>query len=233
MPVVPSVQVPPERALDDPVLQAASPDPRVTTGVPAYWEWLKIPVSFWLAFHVAAMVIYPASIGAPPREILSQITSRCFQRYMEALYMVSGHRFFAPEPGPSTLVQYRLEHADGRVTEQVFPHRSIRPRLLYHRYFMLSERPVDVSDLTTWYRMYARHLAHWHDAERVTLWRVVHRLPDPEDVIAGKPLNAPEFYTHEFIGAWTRQQLEEEPLIQWEDEEPSPADRPTTAEAAP
>ncbi len=210
---------------DAPVYRVEGPDgvddapPR-----PAYWEWLKIPVTFWLIFHVAAMVIYPASIGAPPRELLSRITARYFQRYMEALFMVGGHRFFAPEPGPSTLVQYRLEHADGTVTEKIFPHRDIRPRLLYHRYFMLSERPMDVADLRTWYRMYARHLAYWYDAERVTMWRVVHRLPDPEEVLAGKPLNAPEFYSYEPMGSWTRQELEEGPLI--------PAEPQETAETA-
>ena len=215
------MSVPPDRPVPDSLEcgaeRAAGPDD--VPPLPAYWEWLKIPVTFWLVFHVAAMVIYPASIGAPPRELLSRLTARYFQRYMEALFLVGGHRFFAPEPGPSTLIQYRLEHPDGSVTEQIFPHRDIRPRLLYHRYFMLSERPMDVADLQTWYRMYARHLAYWYNAERVTLWRVVHRLPDPEDVIAGKPLNAPEFYTYEPMGSWTRQELEEGPLIPAEPQE--------------
>ena len=181
--------------------------------VAEYWDWLKIPVSMWLIFHLAAMVLYPASVGNPPRELLSRVRDRIFERYMEALFMTGGHRFFAPEPGPSALVQYRLEQADGRVTEGIFPHRSISPRLLYHRYFMLSERPMDVFDRRLWHRMYARHLAYWFDAERVTIWRVLHRLPNPDDVIAGKSLDDPEFYDYEAMGTWTREELEAVPLL--------------------
>lgn len=177
------------------------------------WEILKIPVSIWLVFHLAAVVIYPASILVPRRGLLAQVRDLFFERYMEALYMVQGHRFFAPEPGPGTLVAYKVERDDGSVVESVFPRREIRPRLLYHRHFMLSERVQDVDDQGRWFRMYARHLAHVNDGARVTLWRVIHRLPTPDDILSGKRLEDDEFYEQQPLGSWTAEELDApEPL---------------------
>lgn len=171
------------------------------------WAALKPAVSLWLAFHVLAVALYPASILVPERGLLARVRDTFFERYMEALYMVQGNRFFAPEPGPGTLIAYEIERADGSKVEQVFPRREIRPRLLYHRHFMLTERVQDVDDPEQWYWMYARHLAAAEQGERVTLTRIIHGLPTPGDIIAGKRLEDPEFYQREPIGSWTAEEL--------------------------
>jgi hypothetical protein len=56
------------------------------------------------------------------------------------MYLDHGYFFFAPNPGPSFLVKYKVEFADGRdPVEGVFPNLEEQtPRLLYHRYFMVS-----------------------------------------------------------------------------------------------
>ena len=124
--------------------------------------------------------------------------------------MVQGHRFFAPEPGPGTMVAYKVERADGTVIEEsIFPRREIKPRLMYHRYFMLSERVQDVGIETEWFRMYARHLAHELGGEKVALWRIVHELATPEDIEAGKLLSDEEFYSEDELGSWTLAELNE------------------------
>jgi hypothetical protein len=176
---------------------------------PGPGSWRRTVVSLWLLFHVSAIVIYPAAILVPPRGLLRAISDVCFERYMEALYMVQGHRFFAPEPGPGTMIAYRIERADGSVEENIFPRREISPRLMYHRHFMLSERVQDVGVETEWYRMYARHLAHVMEGSRVTLWQVVHQLPTPEDILAGKRLDDDEFYERRELGSWSRAELDE------------------------
>ena len=57
-----------------------------------------------------------------------------------ALFMGHGYRFFAPNPGDSHIVKYKITREDGTQIEGTFPDRkSMRPRLLYHRWFMLSE----------------------------------------------------------------------------------------------
>ncbi|MFV0444239.1 MAG: hypothetical protein ACK5Q5_11780 [Planctomycetaceae bacterium] len=171
--------------------------------------WWKPLISAWLLYHVVGIALYPAAILVPARGLLSTVSNLFYERYMEGLYMVQGHRFFAPEPGPGTLIAYRIERSDGSVEENSFPRRDIAPRLLYHRYFMLSERVQDVGDEPEWYRMYARHLAHEFGGERVQLWRVVHRLATPDDIAAGKHLNDDEFYDRRDLGDWSRAELDQ------------------------
>lgn len=57
-----------------------------------------------------------------------------------ALFLGHGYRFFGPDPGPGHLLIYQGERSDGSRFEGVFPDSSTHwPRLLYHRWFMLSE----------------------------------------------------------------------------------------------
>jgi hypothetical protein len=66
---------------------------------------------------------------------------RWLDPYISALFLDHGYFFFAPDPGPSALVDYKVELADSRAPiEGRFPNlKEQQPRLLYHRYFMLSE----------------------------------------------------------------------------------------------
>ena len=66
--------------------------------------------------------------------------------YSQWLYINHGYFFFAPNPGPSHLIQYSLDAQTAQSAEpnqtkiHLLPDREKhRPRLLYHRYFMLSE----------------------------------------------------------------------------------------------
>lgn len=197
-----------ERPADVETLPCDEP-PEEPAVAPQGQPWVKRLVTAWLLFHVTAVALYPAAILVPPRGLLRAISNLFFEPYMEGLYMVGGHRFFAPEPGPGTMVEYRVERADGSVEENIFPRREISPRLMYHRHFMLSERVQDVGVETEWFRMYARHLAHELGGERVTLWRVVHRLATPEDIQAGKHLTDEEFYDRRELGSWSLAELDE------------------------
>ena len=59
----------------------------------------------------------------------------------QALYLNHGYRFFGPDPGPSHLVHFEITGVNGEKVEGHFPDRNQQwPRLLYHRWFMLSER---------------------------------------------------------------------------------------------
>jgi len=57
-----------------------------------------------------------------------------------AMFLGHGYRFFGPEPAPSHRLVYQGKRKDGSDFEGVFPSRENHwPRLLYHRWFMLSE----------------------------------------------------------------------------------------------
>ena len=66
--------------------------------------------------------------------------SRLVAPVHQALFLGHGYRFFGPDPGPSHILEYRIESADGEEINDKFPDRDQHwPRLLYHRWFMLSE----------------------------------------------------------------------------------------------
>jgi len=175
---------------------------------PRFNIW-RAAVSAALVFHLFAIVAAPFA-GPPPKSRLSDLIAAPFRPYLNAINANHGYRFFGPDPGPSHLVRYRLELDDGSLLEGQFPDLAEhRPRLLYHRYFMLSEHlndmlpprdapPEAVRPAEQLFqqivRSYARELLDRHDARRVTLELVEHGIADPSDVARGMPLDDPRLY---------------------------------------
>ena len=94
-------------------------------------------VNLWLVFHLVAIIIAPAAMD--PSSELTRSVYDVFQPYLDALYLNHGYHFFAPEPEESTLLSFEAERPDGTVVRGRIPDRATQPRLLYHRYFMLTE----------------------------------------------------------------------------------------------
>jgi hypothetical protein len=100
----------------------------------------RVVASVLILIHLTAAFV-AALVAAPPYSELSSAVAEVFRPYVNAADLNHGYRFFAPDPGPSHLVRYRLEFADGSKRVGQFPNLDEeRPRLLYHRYFMLSEK---------------------------------------------------------------------------------------------
>jgi hypothetical protein len=118
------------------------PQPHDRNHLSAGWsrsaKWL---VSLLVVFHLAAVFIAPMSFASRPGSPAVDPLRSVFLPYIQSLYLDHGYAFFAPDPGPSHLVEFRLNFAEERPAKTGrFP--SIRehyPRLLYHRHFMLSE----------------------------------------------------------------------------------------------
>ena len=89
----------------------------------------------YLSIVVLAPLTNPSGAGqltVPVAEVVAPVH--------QALYLNHGYRFFAPDPGPSHVLVYEIETADGKKIKGHFPDReNTSPRLLYHRWFMLSE----------------------------------------------------------------------------------------------
>lgn len=147
-------------------------------------------------------------MAVAPASLLAQKTWLVFRPYLEVLYLNHGYHFFAPEPGPSHLVRYELRFEDGRVEQGLFPDRHRhRPRLLYHRHFMLSEflnnLAIDESRAELFNavtKSYADHLRHSHGATEATLHLRRHYLPSPQHVTSGKRLDAIELFAERPLG---------------------------------
>jgi len=100
---------------------------------------IRIVVLVLLMLYLSVMVLAPLTnpVGAPE---LTTPVAKAVSPVHQALYLNHGYRFFAPDPGPSHSVAYEIEIADGKQIKGHFPDRDgTFPRLLYHRWFMLSE----------------------------------------------------------------------------------------------
>ncbi len=153
-------------------------------------------------------MIGPCSVA--PASALSHRVWSVYRPYLQAAYLNHGYHFFAPEPGPSHLVRYEVELADGSRQSGFFPDRTRhRPRLLYHRYFMLSEHLNALMDsgaapevVGAYVASFARRILHVHRGQRATLYLMRHLLPEPAAVLAGKPLDEPSLYRERLLGTF-------------------------------
>ncbi len=192
---------------------------------------VKLVLSGLLLFHLTAVFWAPfafaCNVGGSSSPLADPV-GRWLQPYTDALFLNHGYFFFAPNPGPSHLVRYQVEFDDGREPlVGMFPDLATqRPRLLYHRHFMLAEslydryappdpppeptpppltapptakaafkreREVYSRGLAAWqhqrrqyealWQAFEGHLRHEHGGSRVTLTRVEHRLPIPDQIL--------------------------------------------------
>lgn len=157
----------------------------------------SVPIAVYLA-----AVILPPLAGPPPASELANRLLQPLRPLVGALYLGHGYRFFAPDPGPGHSLRYTVERADGSRLSGTIPDREAdRPRLLYHRRFMIPEKLaplVPPSDAPANVRRDAR--AEWlplvkgvagqllerHDGVRVEVAIVEHYLPTPEELIAAR-----------------------------------------------
>lgn len=164
--------------------------------------WLRLVVSLAILFHLTA-VIAPPLAGPPPASLLANRLIQPLRPYVGLLYLGHGYRFFAPDPGPGHSIAYRVTRRAGDVVEGVLPDPlRDRPRLLYHRRFMVSEKiaalvpPADAppeirlqAKRREWGPLVlgvARQVLREQDGVQVTLRLVEHPLPGPTDILEGR-----------------------------------------------
>ncbi len=94
-------------------------------------------------FHLSAVVLPPLAFQTRNQDGPSPLVRSVmplFAGYGQFLHMDRGYAFFAPDPGPSHLIQAASLEPDGSFDEQMYPNLQNQwPRLLYHRHFMLTE----------------------------------------------------------------------------------------------
>ena len=157
-----------------------------------------------LAWHLVALCVGPATM--PPASPLQRTVAAYFVPYVTALYLGHGYHFFAPDPGPSTLLRYEGSTPDGTPVAGTLPDVGDQyPRLLYHRHFMLTERlggPLARS--AAFHRALADGLFRETGAEELTLTAITHRTPEPREVQLGFGLDDPALYAGRPLGRFVR-----------------------------
>ena len=100
--------------------------------------WRTI-ISLLLLGYLGVLLLGPLS-NPIASEYLTGPMARAVAPVHRVLFQGHGYRFFAPEPGPGHFVECRFTMKDGSESVSRFPDRAVhRPRLMYHRWFMLAE----------------------------------------------------------------------------------------------
>lgn len=149
--------------------------------------------------YLAAVIVPPLAGPAPASELASRILQP-LRPLVGAVYLGHGYRFFAPNPGPGHTIRWTMTMPDGSTRSGRIPDEALdRPRLLYHRRFMVSEKisalvpladaPADIrerakSDWQPLVKGVATNLLRREGGLSVTLETVEHYLPDPGEVLA-------------------------------------------------
>jgi hypothetical protein len=192
-------------------------------------------VSGLILFHVLAVFIAPFA-SPPPSSDIAQACGRMLQPYLQAVAIDNGYRFFAPNPGPSHLVRYEVDLADGtRVTGRFPDLEQHWPRLLYHRHFMLAESlfnlAMPVAELppagfasdeqrqlydeersradALRYSVARYLLRRYPDAQRLRLFALEHEIPTPWDLQDGLKLDDPQLFAERTLGVFTPADIEQ------------------------
>lgn len=185
---------------------------------------MKWIVSGAIAFHVLAVVAEPFQFFTRSQRGVSEASvpfRNLVAPYTEFAYLNHGYFFFAPEPGPSHLMQCELSFEDAEAARLRFPDKSAQwPRLLYHRHFMLAEflhmmhvepppaNPspgLDPELMRPWREARQQfetvrnsmqdHLIKRYKARDARILRIEHRLPSSEEVLeAGMKLDDAQLY---------------------------------------
>ena len=149
-----------------------------------------------------AAVVAPPLAGPPPASDLAGLLIQPLRPLVGGLYLGHGYRFFAPDPGPGHSIRWTITRRDGSTLAGTIPDATTdRPRLLYHRRFMIPEKiaalvpPPDAPeearreakrDWQPLVKGIAGQLLERHGGERVELEMVEHYLPAPEEVIRAR-----------------------------------------------
>jgi hypothetical protein len=80
------------------------------------WRARLVAISLLVVFHFGAILTAVAMVPPPstsPPWLAAQLWTRVYRPYLEITNLNNGYHFYAPEPGPMTLLWFRLEYADG------------------------------------------------------------------------------------------------------------------------
>lgn len=196
-------------APEDPSVAMNAPPTESTAPQRSRWRRVMFCiVNLWLLIHLTAIITAPATVG--PSSQTSRTVWEAVAPYLQGLYLNHGFHYFAPQPGSSNLVSWTVNRKDGTTVSGRFPNFDIKPRLFYHRHFMLSEYLGNASseDQAIIARGFARNLCREYDAESVAVSTVRHDLPSMERIRAGGKLEDGDLYEEQPLGTYKREDLQ-------------------------
>jgi hypothetical protein len=185
-------------------------------------------VNIWLVFHLVAIATSPAPM--PPASPLLLDAAMVALPYNQAMFLNHGYHYFAPDPGASTLISYRIDQPNDVPIKGRFPDTATFPRLRYHRYFMLAENVWGFPEQTQdeFMEAYGRHFSRQHNADTISLTILSHDPSSIARIRAGGQLSDPETFQEEPFDSYDFRYGETistlKPVIQSTELHPEPMD---------
>jgi hypothetical protein len=105
--------------------------------------WRRVIVSVLIVVHFGGMLTATTSVDPPNGQapwLSSQLWVRFYRPYLTFMYLANAYHFYSPDPGPATLLWFRIQYADGSHRWRHFPDRDESPHgLHYQRMLALTE----------------------------------------------------------------------------------------------
>jgi hypothetical protein len=103
----------------------------------------RVVVSVAILFHFSGILTAVLSVpppGRPVNWVVGQAWTRVYRPYLQFMYLTNAYHFYSPEPGPATLLWFRVEYADGTARRTKIIDRDLYPLdLQYQRRLSLTE----------------------------------------------------------------------------------------------
>lgn len=175
-------------------------------------------VSLLIVLHFFAKFTTLITSGSMVAERLN----KPFRPYLGVLFLSSAYQFFAPDPGPNSLVWFRVRYEDGTVRWREWPRRTDYPTGMSYKkmtslaHLAISTEPhpeiPDTLVLTDESRIclasYVRHISQDFSGDydspvaQVEIYRVYHFFLMPGEIREGWNYDDPRLYEVELLGAF-------------------------------
>src|SRR5262245_42688935 len=195
-------------------------------------RWLKRAVTIAIGLHFLA--IWSTVVGtstfryqAPPLVEMLRV-SPPVNFYLQSTFLTNPYRFYAPDPGPTSLMWFRLKYADDTVRWFELARRDdFALRIPYQRHMSIAMMlfgmgvapdPTDPGKLVILpeaqigLSSYVRHVAGMHPrtapdgtaipVELVSVYAVFHNILEPDQIRLGWEPDALQLYEMDFLGQY-------------------------------
>jgi hypothetical protein len=99
--------------------------------------WVKLLVSLVILFHISAILAHVLSGGRP---LIMLMAASKYRPYLKTMWLDNAYRFYAPDPGPTEVIWYKMVYEDGSTQwTQVPPRREdVYLRMPYQRHMSIA-----------------------------------------------------------------------------------------------
>jgi hypothetical protein len=163
----------------------------------------RFALSLLILFHFGGILV--AVTNVPPRDQLppwwtSQLWGRVYRNYLGFLYLTNAYHFYSPDPGPPTLLWFRIEYADHSFQWVKEPLReNYASRLEFQRRLGVSESTGDPAPPLPALPLMSYHLRQRH------IHGMMRHLPlDEDDVAPANQYRRPNAQSQSYLASYAR-----------------------------